>query len=50
LRLPLGTAGQDGDDRLRLRFRIDDRRQLWVEGEELPEGQAIGVHRLGILD
>lgn len=50
LRLPLATAGRDGDDRLRLRFRIDDTCQLWVEGEELPASQAIGVHRLGILD
>lgn len=50
LQLPLAAPGRDGDDRLRLRFRIDDRRQLWVEGEELPDGRSIGVHRLGILD
>ena len=50
LRLTLRQPGRDGDDRLRLRFRIDDQRQLWVEGEELPEGPAIPAQRLGILD
>lgn len=48
--LDLQQPGQDGDDRLRLRFRIDDDRQLWVEGEELPGGPAIPAQRLGILD
>ena len=50
LRLALQQPGRDGDDRLRLRFRIDDDRQLWVEGEELPDGPAIPARRLGILD
>lgn len=45
--LPLASPGRAGEDRLRLRFRIDASGQLILEGEDLGDGQPIGPLSLG---
>jgi molecular chaperone DnaK (HSP70) len=45
--LPLTPPGRQGDDRLRLRFRINTSGQLLLEGEDLATGRALEPQRLG---
>lgn len=45
--LPLPSPGRAGEDRLRLRFRIDAGGQLILEGEDLHDGRPIGPLGLG---
>jgi len=45
--LALTPPGRQGDDRLRLRFRIEASGQLLLEGEDLASGQALEPQRLG---
>jgi len=45
--LPLRPPGRAGEDRLRLRFRIDAGGQLILEGEDLQDGQPLGPLALG---
>ncbi|MFM7315263.1 MAG: Hsp70 family protein [Cyanobium sp.] len=45
--LPLHPPGRAGEDRLRLRFRIDPSGILMLEGEDLGSGAAIGPLVLG---
>ncbi|MEI8251090.1 MAG: Hsp70 family protein [Synechococcus sp. ELA057] len=49
LRLPLEPPGQAGEDRLRLRFSIDQEGQLLLEGEDLCSGAPISRRPLGPL-
>ncbi|MEB3263747.1 MAG: Hsp70 family protein [Synechococcus sp.] len=47
--LPLDPPGQQGEDRLRLRFSIDPRGQLLLEAEDLRTGQVMAPRRLGAV-
>ena len=45
--LPLQPPGEPGDDRLELRFAIDDQAELTVEGRDLLSNQPLAPRRLG---
>ncbi|MCP9888323.1 Hsp70 family protein [Cyanobium sp. ATX 6A2] len=47
--LPLSPAGERGQDRLRLRFRIDADGQLLVDTTDLLSGEQRGPVRLGVV-
>ncbi|MGL6135241.1 MAG: Hsp70 family protein, partial [Prochlorococcaceae cyanobacterium] len=47
--LPLSPAGERGQDRLRLRFRIDTDGQLLVNTTDLLSGEQRGPVRLGVV-
>lgn len=47
VRLPLGSPGVAGHDRLRLRFAIDGEGLLTVSGDDLQDGTALGPIPLG---
>jgi hypothetical protein len=45
--IALQPPGQAGEDRLRLRFRIDAEAQLQLEGEDLISGEPLEPRGLG---
>jgi hypothetical protein len=45
--LPLQPPGENGQDRLRLRFWIDDEARLRWEGEDLMSGASLEPRCLG---
>jgi hypothetical protein len=45
--LPLEPPGQQGADRLRLRFRVDPEGQLRLEGDDLLSGEPLSEQLLG---
>jgi hypothetical protein len=45
--IPLTPAGEPGNDRLELRFAINSRGELTVEGRDLSNDQPVPQQRLG---